>query len=825
MTGGLAAGKRSWQMWFLSLAIVASILLIGAWTRWMLLEQLSTAGLGFVVLLMVTVPWLRHRFRAELPVSVSPLAWLFVAMAVFGLASFAVSVHRGATLQELLKLMGLLGLFVFALTYAGSEDRLHRLSWVLFGASVLAMILAIVLYILSPRITTGPVASLIHALVIREAGGRLSAFFSYSNALAGFLILPICIGIAQFAFGLRVRERLLGLTGTIILMSALVLTESRGGMITVAGALVLLPIVGWLSKCISSRQMAHVAVAYGVVAVIVVASIAVPVSRNLVWKPLVQRFLAVLEEVSQGQATKGTQLGGRLQMFRDLGPYLRAYPVLGSGLGTYASVYMKFRSQLFFAADPHSLVVKSLAEGGVLGFAVELISVVVLLWLGLRSARRSNNKALTLAVVVGIAATLVHSCFDIDSMFYVFCVVPAILLGSCTRIAMQAEASFWVLGRPVRKTSGPAPVSKHAKNLPVRSHSWLGAAGLVSLGLTAVVFVLVMSAEALFVAGLRRAPASMKTWNVPREFAVSQKLNPLDARYPLQAAAASRSIMKIVPSALAVTYRDQAGEAYRRAVSLDRLNSAIQIQYGQFLYEVGDRDAVDVFELLTTLDPIDPGTWTSLAYAHLTFNHNPTLAEQALSQARRLDPAYYDIANVIGQIALDRGDTTAAEAAFRQSVKTKPSQQLGWSGLVDVCRTSGTPGKLVAALFDATRSAQNPAVFVTELEALAPAVQWFSPAAGATVVPGGNVVLTWNVTGATKELEWQTIWAAPIKGDWLLVADNVQPSIRSLTWQVPATTPPGACRFYVYLRAPRLMAGSDRGWAFYVVSPPVQVER
>src|SRR5450830_290945 len=490
-------------MWYLSLTIVASILLVGAWMRWFPLEQLSTAWLGLVALLLVGVPWLRRRFTAESPVAMSPLAWLLIAVAVFGLVSFAVSVHRGVTLQELLKLTGLLGMFLFALTFAGSEDRAHTLSWALFGASVVAMAGCSVLYVLSPRVATGPIASLAHALVVRDAAGRFAAFFSYPNALAGFLILPICIGVGMFAFGRRGRERLLGLTGTIVLMSALVLTGSRGGMIVAAGVLLLLPVVGWLCRCVSSRQMAHVAVAYGVVAVMVAVSIAVPVSRNRVWKPLVQRFAEIVQEVSQGQATTGQNLGGRLQMFRDLGPYLRAYPVLGSGLGTYSSVYMKFRSQLFFATDPHSLVVKSLAEGGILGFVLELSMIAVLLWLGFRAARLSSNKALTFAVVAGIAGTLIHSCFDIDSMFYAISALCAVLLGSCAGLTMQVGASFWVLGRPVRRAASPVPGAKHVKNSRPRSRTWLGAAGLVALGLVAVVFALTTSAEACWVAGQR----------------------------------------------------------------------------------------------------------------------------------------------------------------------------------------------------------------------------------------------------------------------------------------------------------------------------------
>lgn len=821
-TGAFAPRSHDWHVWYLSLIIVVSILLVGAWMRWFPLEQLSTAWLGLVALFMVGVPWLHRRFTAASPVIMSPLAWLLIAVAVFGLVSFAVSVHRGVTLQELLKLTGLLGMFLFALTFAGAEDRLHTLSWVVFGASVAAMVGCIVLYLLSPRVATGPIASLAHALVVRDAGGRLSAFFSYPNALAGFLILPICIGVGLFAFGRAGRERLLGLAGTIVLMSALVLTGSRGGLIVAAGVLLLLPIAGWLCRCVSSRQMAHVAVAYGVVAVMLAVSIAIPASRNRIWKPLVQRFVAVVQEVSPGQATTDQSLGSRFQMFRDLGPYLRTYPVLGSGLGTYSSVYMKFRSQFFFATDPHSLVVKSLAEGGILGFVLELSMIVVLLWLGFRAARLSSNKAHTFAVVVGIAGTLLHSCFDIDSMFYVFGALCAVLLGSCAGLTMQAGASFWVLGRPVRRAASPVQGAKHVKNSRPQSRPWLGMVGFGVLGLMAVVFALATPAEACWVAG-QRARSTTLAVTVQHEYQAAEALNPFNARYPLALAGFSANMLNVVAKDVQPALLDQAKGAYQRAVALDPLNPVVQIQYAQFLYGHGDRDAIDVFQRLTTLDPIDPGTWTSLAHAQIVFNHNVKLAEQALDQARRLDPTYYDIANVTGQIALDKGNIAAAEAAFRQSVKANPAQAVGWSGLADVYRKTGEQGKLVAALFDGSVNVQDGSAFAAELQRLAPMAQWTSPTAGRSVVPGGTVALAWNVTGVTDELEYQTIYAVPATGDQILVADGLKPSVRSLTWQVPATIPAGPCYFYVYLQAPKLMAGSDRGLASYAGSPPVQV--
>src|SRR5450759_2899870 len=292
---------------------------------------------------------------------------------------------------------------------------------------------------------------------------------------------------------------------------------------------------------------------------------------------------------------------------------------------------------------------------------------------------------------------------------------------------------------------------------------------------------------------------------------------------PLALAGLSAGRLNVVPKDLQPALFDQAKGAYQCALALDPLNPAIQIQYAQFLYQHGDTSAVDVFQQLTTLDPIDPGTWTSLAHAQIVFNHNATLAEQALDQARRLDPTYYDIANVTGQIALDNGDVAAAEAAFRQSIKASPSQQLAWTELANIYRTSGQQGKLVAALFDALGNVQNGSAFAAELQRLAPIAQWTSPAAGTSVVPGGTVALAWNVAGAANRLEGQTLYAVVATGDWILVADGLKPSVRGLTWQVPAVIPPGSCHFYVYLQAPKLMVGSDRGWASYAGSPPVQV--
>jgi hypothetical protein len=79
LTGGLAPRRRTWHVWYLLMVIVASILLVGVWTRWIRLELLSTAWLGVVALFMVGIPWLRCCFSAASPIAVCRLAWLLIA--------------------------------------------------------------------------------------------------------------------------------------------------------------------------------------------------------------------------------------------------------------------------------------------------------------------------------------------------------------------------------------------------------------------------------------------------------------------------------------------------------------------------------------------------------------------------------------------------------------------------------------------------------------------------------------------------------------------------------------------------------------------------
>ena len=95
---------------------------------------------------------------------------------------------------------------------------------------------------------------------------------------------------------------------------------------------------------------------------------------------------------------------------------------LGFGLGTFSDAYPKFQS--FFSTllvnHAHNDYLETLAETGVIGFALVLWMLVSVFRSGSRKISEKSDddgRLLTLACLSGIAAILVHSCFDFTSIF------------------------------------------------------------------------------------------------------------------------------------------------------------------------------------------------------------------------------------------------------------------------------------------------------------------------------------------------------------------------------------------------------------------------
>jgi len=217
----------------------------------------------------------------------------------------------------------------------------------------------------------------------------------------------------------------------VIMAGTIFLSLSRGGMTAFGCEVVFLAAVLWWKN--ASRRSAAI-----------FAAACLLILMFLLWlggKSLVERFVSF--------KTDGASYHTRIQIARDSIPMIEAHPVTGWGLGTFTTVYPKYRTfyaEVFINAA-HNDYVQVLAETGALGFAAVLGFLAVVYVRGFRKLRGSGldlTQAATLAALLGVTGILVHSLVDFNLQ------IPA-NAATFYVIAALAAASFQPTGRRRRR--------------------------------------------------------------------------------------------------------------------------------------------------------------------------------------------------------------------------------------------------------------------------------------------------------------------------------------------------------------------------------------
>jgi O-antigen ligase len=180
---------------------------------------------------------------------------------------------------------------------------------------------------------------------------------------------------------------------------ALLLSTSRGGVASAAAALGGLALVARRRGGAGGRRAALLLAALGGLVLVWGALVGLD--------PVIERFLRVADEGGEDS---------RVWLWSDSLRIVRDFPLLGSGLGTYAHVFPAYktsRAQLGFS-HAHNDYLELLTDGGVVALALGL-------WGALRCARRlaavrpatHGRAALVVwALAAGAAGMLLHSAVD-----------------------------------------------------------------------------------------------------------------------------------------------------------------------------------------------------------------------------------------------------------------------------------------------------------------------------------------------------------------------------------------------------------------------------
>lgn len=240
-----------------------------------------------------------------------------------------------------------------------------------------------------------------------------------------------------------------------VIVIALIWSASRGALFCAAGGLALWGLLSLGS--LASGQARRVAA--GLLGALILVLVA-----GAIWMRPPEPLIDSLEG-------SGLTLGNRLTMWGDGLDMLAAFPVLGTGLGTYGTVADLFRSPdlRFRTVHAHSDYLEWAVEGGAPGVLLVIAFLVITGSAALGLLRRRRERALSVALAAGLAALAVHEAVDFSLQLAGVAVPAAVALG-----AMLAP---WAR----RETQGPRPRKRATWALTLAVATALG--GLTAGGL------------------------------------------------------------------------------------------------------------------------------------------------------------------------------------------------------------------------------------------------------------------------------------------------------------------------------------------------------
>lgn len=359
---------------------------VEVWSAAILEIGAVTLFLGWALLLF---------FRSEIEIRWNKTFWPLIALIGIGFLQLAVgkTAYPFLTRVALLKFVACALLFFLAVQSFRTRQDFKTLAWFLmsFGFAVAVLGLAqnytshYLLYWFRP---------------LTEGGNPFGPFVD-RNHFAGFMELIIPVGMSLIAFR-GVRREQMAFVGilTIVPVAALILTASRGGIVS------FLVELGLLAVLMRTHKVRFQVVA---VASVLLAALAV-----LGWLGA-GRALERIKVSSVGELSADR----RVSMLRGAWHIFVDHPVMGTGLGTLVDVYPKYETLYDgrIVDHAHNDYAELLAETGAAGGLCGLVFLILLFW---ESAARlyleqtAFSHALHVAGTVACVGLLIHSLVDFN---------------------------------------------------------------------------------------------------------------------------------------------------------------------------------------------------------------------------------------------------------------------------------------------------------------------------------------------------------------------------------------------------------------------------
>ncbi len=333
----------------------------------------------------------------------------------------------------------LLVFFAAFLTFINSAKRLQTLVTTLtifgFGFAFFAILQAV----LSPN--------KIYGIYEVPYANPFGSFVNRHN-FAAYMEMTVCLPLGlMFAGAVNKDRRLLYVTAIALMGIALILSGSRGGLISLIAAIFFLVIV--TAKTKNSGQFAlKIAAAVLLISTIVVGAILIGGESSL----------TRLAETANSQDFSTS----RTHIWSVTWQVIINHLPFGVGLGAYAAAYTPFDSLngLARVEQAHNDYLEVLAAAGIFGLLIGGFFIYQLFQTGLRNAKTGNafRRGVCVGALAGCFAVLVHSLFDFvlhtTAVSILFLMLSALVSVSGIRFADDIHEAA-----PRRKKTRPASVT------------------------------------------------------------------------------------------------------------------------------------------------------------------------------------------------------------------------------------------------------------------------------------------------------------------------------------------------------------------------------
>ncbi|MFN2577901.1 MAG: O-antigen ligase family protein [Pyrinomonadaceae bacterium] len=318
--------------------------------------------------------------------------------------SRALSLDPNSTRLVLVQLLSLLIFFSATLIFTDSPRRLRALTRtiIIFGF-LLAM------FGVTQSLTSNGTRIYWYRQLTQSTG---FGPFINRHHFAGYMELVIGLPLGLlFSGSLEAHKRPLYAFAGLLMAVALILTTSRGGIISLVAEILFIVVVAapGVKYSEQSRKGAlmrtvlwRAAMAFGLVLILFFGGLAAG-------GPGV--FDRLLGTVNLADPTTG-----RAHFWDVTLDVIKNHPVLGSGLGSFGVIYTRYdsRNGLYRLEQAHNDYLQTLADGGIVGGLLGL-SFLIILFRGGFARRLTSDKfrsGVATGALAGCFAVLVHSAFD-----------------------------------------------------------------------------------------------------------------------------------------------------------------------------------------------------------------------------------------------------------------------------------------------------------------------------------------------------------------------------------------------------------------------------